>query len=118
MTARRAATAAVNAVLVLVIVGTILATWWPAVYVSDWFQHNRWVRAHVLGTTQATPPAAPPPANRTDRSAVVRSATMPDRSPFPGMDPWLEVHWEPIHQRFITDAVDQLSGQVARRPVR
>ena len=58
VTARRAATAAENAALVLVILGTLLATWWPAVYVSDWFQHNRWVRAHVLGDAPATPPAA------------------------------------------------------------
>ena len=49
MKARRAATLAVNGMLVLAIAGIILATWWPAVYVSPWFQSNRWVRTHLLG---------------------------------------------------------------------
>ena len=56
MTARRATTYAINALLVLAIVGIIGATWFPAVYVSPWFQSNAWVRAHLLGL-----PATPPP---------------------------------------------------------
>ena len=55
MTARRAATYAVNGLLVLAIAGIIGATWLPAIYVSPWFQNNAWVRAHLLHAT-ATPP--------------------------------------------------------------
>ena len=62
MTARRAATYAVNTLLVLVIAGVILATWLPAIYVSPWFQNNRWVQAHLIGPTPASTP--PPPAAR------------------------------------------------------
>ena len=117
MTARRAATAAVNAALVLVILGTILATWWPAVYVSDWFQHNRWVRAHVLGDAPATPPAAiRPPVS--GPPAVVRSTPMPDRSPFPGMDPWLEASWGDVHHTIISSLRRQVvPACAAPRPV-
>ena len=62
MTPRRAATLAVNGLLVLAIAGIITATWWPAVYVSPWFQSNRWVRTHLLG--EASPPAPKPPPAR------------------------------------------------------
>ena len=48
MTPRRAATYAVNTLLVLSIAGIIGATWLPAIYTSGWFQHNAWVRAHLL----------------------------------------------------------------------
>jgi len=34
--------------IVLVIIGLITATWLPAIYSSTWFQHNRWVRVHLL----------------------------------------------------------------------
>ncbi len=54
MSGRRAATVAVNAALGLAIAGIITATWWPAVYVSPWFQRNRWVRTHLLGEAPAT----------------------------------------------------------------
>ena len=30
------------------------------------------------------------------------------KSPFPGMDPYLEEHWGDVHHRFITYACDQL----------
>lgn len=33
---------------------------------------------------------------------------MPRRSPFPGMDPYLECHWGDVHQSFMTYARDQL----------
>jgi uncharacterized membrane protein len=39
---------AINAILVLTILGIITATWLPAIYTSDWFQHNQWVRVHLL----------------------------------------------------------------------
>jgi hypothetical protein len=61
MTVRRAATYSVNTLLVLVIIGVILATWLPAIYVSPWFQNNRWVQAHLIGQP-VTPPAVAPPA--------------------------------------------------------
>lgn len=38
----------INAILVLIIVGIILATWMPAIYTSQWFQSNSWVRVHLL----------------------------------------------------------------------
>lgn len=34
------------------------------------------------------------------------------RSPFPGMDPWLESHWGDIHQSMITYARDALNEQL------
>ena len=41
------------------------------------------------------------------------------KSPFPGMDPYLELHWRDVHQRLITYACDQLQptlpgGLIAR----
>jgi hypothetical protein len=59
MTVRRAAIYAVNTLLGLTIAGIILATWMPAIYISPWFQGNRWVRVHLLGLapTPATQPA-------------------------------------------------------------
>src|SRR5215212_9089945 len=30
------------------------------------------------------------------------------RSPFPGMDPWMELFWEDVHQRAMTYAADAL----------
>ncbi len=38
----------VNSILVLVIILIILATWLPAIYTSEWFQGNRWVKVHLL----------------------------------------------------------------------
>ncbi len=58
MTVRRASVYAVNTALVLAIAGIILATWMPAIYVSPWFQTNRWVRVHLLGEGPV-PPAGP-----------------------------------------------------------
>jgi len=34
------------------------------------------------------------------------------RSPFPGMDPWLELFWEDVHQRALTYAADALQQQL------
>jgi hypothetical protein len=34
------------------------------------------------------------------------------RSPFPGMDPWLELFWEDVHQRALTYAADLLQEQL------
>jgi hypothetical protein len=34
------------------------------------------------------------------------------RSPFPGMDPWLELFWEDVHQRALTYAADSLQEQL------
>ncbi len=59
MTGRRVAMWAVNGLLVLAIAGIIGATWWPAVYVSPWFQSNRWVRTHLLGDPPPPPAGAP-----------------------------------------------------------
>jgi hypothetical protein len=33
-------------------------------------------------------------------------------SPFPGMDPWLENHWEGVHTRLVTYAADQLNERL------
>lgn len=33
---------------------------------------------------------------------------MPSRSPFPGMDPWLEYHWSDVHASLVTYARDEL----------
>ncbi len=37
---------------------------------------------------------------------------MPMKSPFPGMDPWLEQHWGDIHHRLVTYACDHLQPQL------
>ncbi len=37
---------------------------------------------------------------------------MPDRSPFPGMDPWLEGFWESAHARVAFAVCDQVRGQL------
>jgi hypothetical protein len=37
---------------------------------------------------------------------------MADRSPFPGMDPWLEGYWGDIHATIITDFADQIATQL------
>ena len=34
------------------------------------------------------------------------------KSPFPGMDPYLEARWGDVHQRLITYAADQLALQL------
>src|SRR5687767_15106654 len=34
------------------------------------------------------------------------------RSPFPGMDPWMEESWGGVHTRLVTYACDQLQGQL------
>lgn len=34
---------------------------------------------------------------------------MPTRSPFPGMDPWLERHWGDVHHTLIGDLADQIA---------
>jgi hypothetical protein len=34
------------------------------------------------------------------------------KSPFPGLDPYLEARWSGVHQRLITYAADQLAGQL------
>jgi hypothetical protein len=36
-------------------------------------------------------------------------------SPFPGMDPYLEQHWQSVHQRLIVYAGDQLQALLPRR---
>src|SRR3954470_17684496 len=35
-----------------------------------------------------------------------------ERSPFPGMDPWLESYWGDVHATIITDLADQISAQL------
>jgi hypothetical protein len=55
MTARRAATYSINALLVLLIAFIIGATWLPAIYVSPSFQSNPWVRVHFLGLPATAP---------------------------------------------------------------
>jgi hypothetical protein len=37
---------------------------------------------------------------------------MAERSPFPGMDPWLERHWRSVHKSFVQHSSDQLSDQL------
>lgn len=42
-------------------------------------------------------------------------ATMPPflmENPFPGMNPWLEAHWQSVHSRLLTYLGDQLGGQL------
>ncbi len=34
---------------------------------------------------------------------------MPDRSPFPGMDPWLEASWGDVHHELISKLADQIA---------
>ncbi|HUG90415.1 MAG TPA: DUF4058 family protein [Planctomycetaceae bacterium] len=34
------------------------------------------------------------------------------KSPFPGMDPWLEAHWGDVHTRLIVDASNQVQRQL------
>jgi hypothetical protein len=45
---KRAMVIAINAALVLVISGIVIATWLPAIYTSAWFQNNQWIRVHLL----------------------------------------------------------------------
>ena len=45
----------INTLLVLAIAGIIMATWMPAIYTSQWFQSNHWVRVHVLHNEADTP---------------------------------------------------------------
>jgi hypothetical protein len=45
---KRAFIFTINAILILVIAGIITATWMPAIYTSQWFQTNHWVRVHLL----------------------------------------------------------------------
>lgn len=37
------------------------------------------------------------------------------KSPFPGMDPYLEAHWRDVHTRLIVYASDQLRSQMRLR---
>lgn len=37
---------------------------------------------------------------------------MRTRSPFPGMDPWLEAHWGDIHHRIVLYACDQIESRL------
>jgi hypothetical protein len=37
---------------------------------------------------------------------------MANRSPFPGMDPWLEAFWGPVHHTYMQAVRDQLAGQL------
>lgn len=37
---------------------------------------------------------------------------LPMKSPFPGMDPWLEEHWLDVHSRLVLYAADQLQPQL------
>jgi hypothetical protein len=39
-------------------------------------------------------------------------AGMPTRSPFPGMDPWLESHWGDLHHSIIQYSRDLIAGQL------
>jgi hypothetical protein len=41
-------------------------------------------------------------------TALGRSINVPDMKPFPGMDPYLERHWEDVHGRLIVYACDTL----------
>jgi hypothetical protein len=45
---KRAFVITINTLLALLIVGIIVATWMPAIYTSQWFQQNHWVRVHLL----------------------------------------------------------------------
>ena len=37
---------------------------------------------------------------------------MASKSPFPGMNPWLEKHWGDVHQAMITYARDAIQPQL------
>jgi hypothetical protein len=50
---KRGMIVAINALLVVVIVLIILATWLPAIYTSQWFQGNHWIRMHLLHNEDA-----------------------------------------------------------------
>lgn len=39
---------------------------------------------------------------------------MVNRSPFPGMDPWLEPFWGDVHSRFVVYLADQINEQLPR----
>jgi hypothetical protein len=45
---KRAAVFVINAILVLVIIGLITATWMPVIYSSEWFQNNHWINVNLL----------------------------------------------------------------------
>ncbi|MEX0702579.1 MAG: DUF4058 family protein [Planctomycetales bacterium] len=37
------------------------------------------------------------------------------RSPFPGMDPWLEFHWRDVHSRLVVYAGDQIQAKLPKQ---
>jgi hypothetical protein len=45
---KRALVISINTLLALMILGIILATCLPAIYTSQWFQNNPWIRVHLL----------------------------------------------------------------------
>src|SRR5688572_5449484 len=45
-------------------------------------------------------------------TALGYNQSMLKRSPFPGMDPWLEQHWGDVHQRLITYACDAIQEKL------
>ncbi|HZL34182.1 MAG TPA: DUF4058 family protein [Tepidisphaeraceae bacterium] len=46
-----------------------------------------------------------------------RSVEHPMKSPFPGMDPYLERHWQDVHQRICTYACDQMQEKLGGGPL-
>jgi hypothetical protein len=51
----------VNSLLVVIIILIILATWLPAIYTSQWFQNDHWVKVHLLhNETPEGKPIRPP----------------------------------------------------------
>ncbi len=34
------------------------------------------------------------------------------KNPFPGMNPWLEEHWQDVHAKFLVYACDQLNAKL------
>src|SRR5258708_38618965 len=48
--------------------------------------------------------------NRDKPSFLAYTASM--KSPFPGMDPYLEARWGDVHQRLITYAADAIGSQL------
>ena len=49
-----------------------------------------------------------------ERSLLHRLNLMVNRSPFPGMDPWLERFWGDIHSRFVVYLADQVNERLPR----
>ena len=71
---------------------------------------STWSWTWVLNAVDHFPRECPNPALETGGSHGNLLRDM--RSPFPGMDPWLEQRWRDVHARLIVYIANQLQAQL------